>query len=201
VSGQGDGGTEARSKTGPVIHEMAAAVVTGFCRLVKACQFHTDVTNEVITSLTTAAELSVQQYCEITSNESAAISFLGDAVFVNRQILKASRDVHTLALGLGELLGRSGVTEIAFAKTAKGATICAFAKLVADAEKEQSLGRASRPVRCRASRPERRSSRAQRQPAKRRRGNAPRARTRRRCSPFKARSRRSAKASSSSRAR
>src|SRR5262249_22087566 len=91
------------------LKEASAAVVNGLYRLVKACLFHAG-TNDAVTSSTAAAAQSVREYCRAASVERAIITFLGDAVFVNSQILKASRDVHALAAELGEMLATCEVS-------------------------------------------------------------------------------------------
>ena len=66
------------------LQELAAGVVHGIYRTVKACQFHADVANAAVTSLTAAAATAVGDYCARAHAESVALSFLGDAIFVNR---------------------------------------------------------------------------------------------------------------------
>ncbi len=127
------------AKDGVVLHELAAAVVHGVYRLVKACQFHADVTNDVITSLTVAATAGVHDYCARAETETVALSFLGDAIFVNRQILKVSRDMHALAAELGAFLQTCDVTELTFAATVTRPTMATFAKLLADVQRDRSL--------------------------------------------------------------
>ncbi|HSO37142.1 MAG TPA: hypothetical protein VLT33_31670, partial [Labilithrix sp.] len=122
-----------------LVQELAAGVVHGIYRVVKACQFHADVSNDAVTTLTASAAQGVAEYCGRAAVETVALSFLGDAIFVNRQILKASRDTHALAAELGELLGTCGVTELTLAKTVDRAAISAFAKLLADVQRDRSL--------------------------------------------------------------
>ncbi len=134
---QRGGGGPARD--GVEVHELAAAVVHGVYRLVKACQFHADVTNDVITSLTAAATTGVHDYCARAGTETVALSFLGDAIFVNRQILKVSRDMHALAAELGTFLRSCDVTELTFAMTLTRPSMATFAKLLADVQRDRSL--------------------------------------------------------------
>ena len=98
------------------LQELAAGVVHGVYRTVKACQFHADVSNDAVTGLTAAAASAVAAYCARAGTETVALSFLGDAIFVNRQILKASRDTHALAAELRDMLEVCEVTELTLAK-------------------------------------------------------------------------------------
>ena len=126
-------------KDSAALQELAAAVVHGVYRTVKACQFHTDVSNDAVTSLTASAANGVAEYCARAGTETVALSFLGDAIFVNRQIMKASRDTHALAAELRALLETCEVTELTFAKGVDRAAISAFAKLLADVQRDRSL--------------------------------------------------------------
>ena len=121
------------------LQELAAGVVHGVYRTVKACQFHADVTNDAVTSLTAAAAAAVAEYCAGAASETVALSFLGDAIFVNRQILKGSRDTHALAVELRDLLATCEVTELTLARTIDRAAISNLAKLLADVQRDRSL--------------------------------------------------------------
>ena len=122
-----------------ILQELSAGVVHGVYRLVKACQFHADVANDAVTALTASAVSAASDYCAHAAVEVVSLSFLGDAIFVNRQILKASRDTHALAAELGEMLGTCGVTELTLSKTLERPAIAAFAKLLADVQRDRSL--------------------------------------------------------------
>jgi hypothetical protein len=122
-----------------IMQELAAGVVHGVYRTVKACQFHADVSNDAVTSLTAAATTAVADYCTNSATETVALSFLGDAIFVNRQILKASRDVHALAAELRDLLAICDVTELTLSRNVDRAAISTFAKLLADVQRDRSL--------------------------------------------------------------
>ena len=121
------------------LQELAAGVVHGVYRTVKACQFHADVTNDAVTSLTAAAAAAIAEYCAGAASETVALSFLGDAIFVNRQILKGSRDTHALAVELRDLLATCEVTELTLARTIDRAAISSLAKLLADVQRDRSL--------------------------------------------------------------
>jgi hypothetical protein len=133
------GGGDEPAKDPAVLQELAAGVVNGIYRVVKACQFHADVSNDAVTTLTASAANAVAEYCARAGTESVALSFLGDAIFVNRQILKASRDMHALAVELRDLLETCAVTELALARTVDRASISVFAKLLADVQRDRSL--------------------------------------------------------------
>lgn len=138
MSHRGDSGDEP-AKAPAVLQELSAGVVHGVYRLVKACQFHADVTNDAVTALTATAVSAVADHCAHAAVESVSLSFLGDAIFVNRQILKASRDTHALASELGELLATCGVTELTLSRTLDRPAIATFAKLLADVQRDRSL--------------------------------------------------------------
>jgi hypothetical protein len=121
------------------LQELAAGVVHGVYRTVKACQFHADVTNDAVTSRTAAAAAAIAEYCAGAASETVALSFLGDAIFVNRQILKGSRDTHALAVELRDLLATCEVTELTLARTIDRAAISNLAKLLADVQRDRSL--------------------------------------------------------------
>ena len=127
------------AKDSAAIQEAAAGVVHGVYRAVKACQFHADVANDAVTSLTASGAAAVAEYCLRAGSESVALSFLGDAIFVNRQILKASRDTHALAAELRGLLETCEVTELTLARTVDRAAMSSFAKLLADVQRDRSL--------------------------------------------------------------
>ena len=130
-------GEEVRDAVG--LQELSAGVVHGIYRVVKACQFHADVTNDAVTALTASAVQGIADYCAKSNTETVALSFLGDAIFVNRQILKASRDTHALAAELREYLEVCGVTELTLSRTIDRAAISMFAKLLADVQRERVL--------------------------------------------------------------
>ncbi|MDB4935893.1 MAG: hypothetical protein JWP87_2865 [Labilithrix sp.] len=121
------------------MQELAAGVVHGVYRTVKACQFHADVSNDAVTSLTASAAAAVAEYCTTMGTETVALSFLGEAIFVNRQILKASRDTHALAAELRDLLASCEVTELTLSRTVDRAAISSFAKLLADVQRDRSF--------------------------------------------------------------
>ena len=135
---RGAGGDEP-VKDSAALQELSAGVVHGIYRAVKACQFHTDVTNAAVTSLTASASNAISEYCARAGTETVALSFLGDAIFVNRQILKASRDTHALAQELRDLLETCAVTELSLSRTVDRASISAFAKLLADVQRDPTL--------------------------------------------------------------
>lgn len=131
-------GGEDTPKDVMALRDAQAAVVHGLYRLVKARLFHTE-SNDAVTSLTTAAANAVRELCRLAATEQAIVTFLGDAVFVNGQILKASRDTHALAAALGELLAPAEVTELTLARTITLDAVAAFAKLLADVHRSPAL--------------------------------------------------------------
>ncbi|MBX3188047.1 MAG: hypothetical protein KF819_13580 [Labilithrix sp.] len=130
---------EERQRDSAALQEAAAGVVHGVYRAVKACLFHTDVNNDAVTGLTAAAATTVAEYCQLASCAAVSIAFLGDAVFVNRQILKGSRDTHALASALGELLEPCGVTELTLRRDVTTSAVAQLAKLLADVQRDRAF--------------------------------------------------------------
>ena len=121
------------------MREAATALVHGIYRLVKASQFYTDATNEAITALTTSSFNAVVQFCRAMSADAATVTFIGDAVFVNGQILKASRETHALTVELRGMLAVCEVTELTLKVDVGRDGLGRFARLLADIGRDHSL--------------------------------------------------------------
>ncbi len=121
------------------LREAAATLVHGVYRLVKASLFYTDASNDAITNLTTAATGAVAQFCKVAGADAASITFIGDAVFVNGQILKASRETHALTEELRGMLEPCEVTELTFRIDVGRDAFARFARLLAGVSRDKTL--------------------------------------------------------------
>ncbi len=120
------------------MREAATALVHGVYRLVKASLFYTDATNDAITALTTSTAAAVVQFCRSAASESASITFIGDAVFVNGQILKSSRETHSLTEELRGMLEVCDVTELTFKADVSRDALSKFARLLVSVSRDHS---------------------------------------------------------------
>jgi hypothetical protein len=111
--------------------ELAGRVVQGLYRLVKACQLHTE-SNQAVAQVVEYVQGSIDAYHRVTGQEAAAILFSKNAVFVNRKMLRASREAYQLALDLGEALLASGVTEVTVHRAVEASELMEFGRALAD---------------------------------------------------------------------
>lgn len=111
--------------------ELAGRVVQGLYRLVKACQLHTE-SNQAVAQVVEYVQSSVEAYHRATGQEAATILFSKNAVFVNRKMLRASREAYQLALDLGEALLASGVTEVSVQRAVESFELMEFGRALAD---------------------------------------------------------------------
>lgn len=111
--------------------ELAGRVVQGLYRLVKACQLHTE-SNQAVAQVVEYVQSSVEAYHRATGQEAATILFSKNAVFVNRKMLRASREAYQLALDLGEALLASGVTEVSVHRAVESFELMEFGRALAD---------------------------------------------------------------------
>ncbi len=110
---------------------LAARLVNALYRLVKACQIHAE-NNQAITQVVEFVVASIKSYTEGGRVASAAILFTPNAVFVNRQMLRASRETYQLALELGQMLEPVQVTEVTLTKETSPSEVAEFGRAVAE---------------------------------------------------------------------
>jgi hypothetical protein len=115
--------------------QAASSVVLGLYRLIKACLLYND-TNQAITSIVPAAANAVVEYCAAVDSGSVRVLFGDPILFVNRRILRTSREIALIGVELGALFERAGFTEVGIEKTVKREAMLAFARFVADAQRE-----------------------------------------------------------------
>ncbi|WP_438016294.1 hypothetical protein WMF18_36465 [Sorangium sp. So ce315] len=116
----------------------ALGLVQMIYRLAKACLLHSD-SNQAVLSLVPSAIDSIVEYCELSGSEAATLVFAGNTLFLNGQMLRASRDTYELALELGSFFEACDVSELVLEKTVRRAELAAFARLLADAQRDRSI--------------------------------------------------------------
>ncbi|WP_437277462.1 hypothetical protein WME90_40435 [Sorangium sp. So ce375] len=116
----------------------ALGLVQMVYRLAKACLLHSD-SNQAVLSLVPSAIDSIVQYCELSGSEAATIVFAGNTLFINGQMLRASRETYEVALELGSFFEACDVSELVLDKAVRRAELAAFARLLADAQRDRSI--------------------------------------------------------------
>ncbi|WP_437895809.1 hypothetical protein [Sorangium sp. So ce124] len=116
----------------------ALGLVQMIYRLAKACLLHSD-SNQAVLSLVPSAIDSIVQFCELSGSEAATIVFAGNTLFINGQMLRASRETYEVALELGSFFEACDVSELVLDKTVRRAELAAFARLLADAQRDRSI--------------------------------------------------------------
>ncbi|WP_437732760.1 hypothetical protein [Sorangium sp. So ce1335] len=116
----------------------ALGLVQMIYRLAKACLLHSD-SNQAVLSLVPSAIDSIVEYCELSGSEAATLVFAGNTLFLNGQMLRASRDTYEVALELGSFFEACDVSELVLEKTVRRAELAAFARLLADAQRDRSI--------------------------------------------------------------
>ncbi|WP_437286846.1 hypothetical protein [Sorangium sp. So ce406] len=116
----------------------ALGLVQMIYRLAKACLLHSD-SNQAVLSLVPSAIDGIVQYCELSGTEAATLVFAGNTLFLNGQMLRASRETYEIALELGSFFEACDVSELVLEKTVRRAELAAFARLLADAQRDRSI--------------------------------------------------------------
>ncbi|WP_437763814.1 hypothetical protein WMF27_38915 [Sorangium sp. So ce281] len=116
----------------------ALGLVQMIYRLAKACLLHSD-SNQAVLSLVPSAIDSIVQFCELSGSEAATIVFAGNTLFLNGQMLRASRETYEVALELGSFFEACDVSELVLDKAVRRAELAAFARLLADAQRDRSI--------------------------------------------------------------
>lgn len=117
---------------------LAGAVVHALYRVVKGCFLHDDG-NQALLSLFEGLTEAVRAYCAKSRADSAAVLFASNSVFVNRQMLRASRETYQLALELGTTLLPCRITEVAIDPSVTPAEIGEFGRAVAEAHRDRKV--------------------------------------------------------------
>ncbi|AUX47740.1 uncharacterized protein SOCE26_092640 [Sorangium cellulosum] len=115
----------------------ALGLVQMIYRLAKACLLHSD-SNQAVLSLVPSAIDGIAQFCELSGSEAATLVFAGNTLFINGQMLRASRETYEVALELGSFFEACDVSELVLEKTVRRAELAAFARMLADAQRDRS---------------------------------------------------------------
>ena len=105
-------------------------------KLVKSCQLYGD-SNQAVRQRLEPAREAIATFCASWEVDTARILFSNDVILVNRRVLRASRDKIVLACELGELLAHCGLSEITFDLHVRAREVLAFARLLADGQRDQ----------------------------------------------------------------
>ncbi|WP_437598597.1 hypothetical protein WMF28_38225 [Sorangium sp. So ce590] len=116
----------------------ALGLVQMIYRLAKACLLHSD-SNQAVLSLVPSAIDSIVQFCELSGSEAATLVFAGNTLFINGQMLRASRETYEVALELGSFFEACDVSELVLDRAVRRAELAAFARLLADAQRDRSI--------------------------------------------------------------
>jgi hypothetical protein len=118
--------------------QLAPRFVHAIYRLIKGCLLHAE-SNQAVTQLVDFTLQTVDQYCEAHQCDSVSVLFAAKTVFVNRQMLRASRETYELARELGELLDVCGVNEVTVQRTVSRGDVAEFGGLIAGVQRDRSL--------------------------------------------------------------
>lgn len=117
----------------------AVSLVQGIYRLVKALFLHAE-TNETVANLLRFSQETISDYCQKSGVQQVSLHFTGDTVFINGQMLRASKQSFQCAVELGTLLDKGGVNELTIPMATSFDDLSAFARAVAAASRGQSGG-------------------------------------------------------------
>jgi HD-GYP domain-containing protein (c-di-GMP phosphodiesterase class II) len=115
--------------------QLAGKVVNALYRVIKACQLHSEQ-NQAVIQVIDHAVVSVQRYCETAGVKAAAILFTPHAVFINRQMMRASKETYQLALELGTLLAACDATEVTVSTEITATEVAEFGRAAANASRD-----------------------------------------------------------------
>ena len=116
--------------------QIAGRVVSGLYRLIKGCFLHDD-SNQAIVQLVELVVDTAVQFCDRAQVPAVSVLFAANSVFVNRQMLRASRETYQLALELGTMLSGCGVTEVTLDRTVTKPEVAEFGRAVAAMHREK----------------------------------------------------------------
>jgi hypothetical protein len=106
----GDEATAARAEERRLA---AVQLVNALFRLVRVLGIHNE-SNQAVHALVDGMAAAVGAFCEVSSSGTASVLFAEDTVFVNGQMLRASKDTYATAIKLGQYYERCGISEITF---------------------------------------------------------------------------------------
>lgn len=111
--------------------QLAGRLVNAVYRVVKACQLHSE-TNQAVAQVVDYALATIGQYFQLTGVNSFSILFTPHAVFVNRSMLKTSKETYQLALELGNVLMECEVTELTVSREIGSKEMVEFGRIVSE---------------------------------------------------------------------
>ena len=114
--------------------QSSARIAISYFRLAKACSLH-ESTNDAVVKLVAPVAAAVAEFCHCHETDTARWLFSGDMVFINRRILRGSRETYALALQLGSLLQGCKLNEITFDRSITIDTIARTARLVVEGQR------------------------------------------------------------------
>ncbi len=117
--------------------QLASRVVHAIYRLIKGCFLHDD-SNQAVANLIEFVIETTHVYCGRAGVEAVSVLFAGNSVFVNKQMLRASRETYQLALELGTILAGCGITEVTLERTIIAGEIGEFGRAVAAMHREKT---------------------------------------------------------------
>jgi len=106
-------GEEAAAARAEERRQAAVHLVNALYRLIRVLGIHTE-SNQAVRVLVDGMVAAVGAYCEVSKSFTASVLFAEDTVFVNGQMLKASRDTYATAIKLGQYYERCGISEVTF---------------------------------------------------------------------------------------
>ena len=115
-------------------------LVLSIHRILKACLLYSNQ-NQAVHGQIGATVAAIGEFCALRDAPSARVLFSDRIVFVNRRILKGSRETTALGLELGALLARFGVTELTIERSVSRESMGGFARAVADAQRDPAAAR------------------------------------------------------------
>lgn len=114
--------------------EAPAKIVYACYRLVKACQLYDDA-NKTVTQQLAPFVQAVAEFGGLFDVDTVRALFTRDMVFVNRRIMRAPRETYAVALQLGALLERCGITELSIDRDVDRQAAAALGRAVADGQR------------------------------------------------------------------
>jgi len=132
--------------SGEGVRELGARLVHAIYRLVKGRQLHAD-TNQAITQLVDGVLQVFQEYCDVAVASSVSILFAAQNVFVDRQMLRASRETYQLAVELGAMLEPFGITELSFTRPLDRGEVQELGRVIALAQRDKLLAQGEKLTR------------------------------------------------------
>lgn len=119
------------------VRELAARVVHSVYRLVKGRLLHAE-SNQAVTQLVDGLLHAFQEYCDVAVVSSVSILFAAQNVFVDRQMLKTSRETYQLAVELGQMLEPFDLTELTFTRPLERTEVQEMGRVIAVAQRDKS---------------------------------------------------------------